>query len=69
MNLSPAEPYDIIEFFSGRSEIARYGQSVGYKAAALDVIIDSVMQTETLNRARVTSVFDIDSDSGLALLV
>ena len=47
VNLSPAEPYDIVEFFSGRSKIARYGQSVGYKAAALDLTFDSVLRAET----------------------
>ena len=68
VNLSPAEPYDIIEFFSGRSKIARYGQSVGYKAAALDIVFDSVLRAETPNPARMTSAFDINSDAGLALL-
>ena len=68
MELQVQEPWDLVEFFSGRTKIARIATKSGYKAAGVDLNFDAARAASRRNRLNKTSPFDLNSDSGFAHL-
>ena len=59
MGIHPGKEYDVIEFFSGRSRIARAAKLRKYRAMAQDIDLD-----ETWAKSKKRSCMDINSGAG-----
>ena len=68
VNLQLEQPWDVIEFFAGVCQIARHAKDQGWNAAAVDLNYDAIRAESRRSRVDGRSPFDLNSDSGLALL-
>ena len=63
MDVQPAQPYELIEFFAGRAHVARCAQLSGFKSAAVDLRYDCARPATSKSVVGRRSPFDINSES------